>query len=50
MIEFHYRMRDAGTGREIATGETKHIFLGPEMKPIKLPEKYYALFGIVTAT
>ena len=50
MIEFHYRMRDADTGREIATGETKHIFLGPEMKPIKLPEKYYALFGIGAAT
>ena len=36
--------------RDIATGETKHIFLGPDMKPVKLPEKYFALFGIGTAT
>lgn len=47
MIEFHYEIRDAETGQELATGETKHIFLGPDMKPVKLPEQYYALFGVV---
>jgi acyl-CoA thioester hydrolase len=49
MVEFEYRMRDAATGRELATGATKHIFLGPDMKPAKLPEKYYAYFGISSA-
>jgi acyl-CoA thioester hydrolase len=47
MIEFHYEIRDAETGQELATGETKHIFLGPDMKPVRLPERYFALFGVV---
>ena len=46
MIEFHYEFRDIATGRELASGETKHIFLGADMKPVKLPEKYLPLFGI----
>ncbi len=49
MVEFEYRMRDAATGRELATGATKHIFLGPDMKPVKLPEKYWTFFGISSA-
>ncbi|HYL39085.1 MAG TPA: thioesterase family protein [Bryobacteraceae bacterium] len=49
MVEFHYRMRDALTGQELAEGETRHIFLGPDMKPVKLPEKYHACFGINSA-
>ena len=49
MVEFHYRLRDATTGRALAEGETKHIFLGPDMKPVKLPEKYFAFFGINSA-
>jgi acyl-CoA thioester hydrolase len=46
MIEFHYRIREASTARELAEGETKHIFLSPAMKPVKLPEKYHAAFGV----
>ncbi len=46
MIEFHYRIREASTARELAKGETKHIFLSPAMKPVKLPEKYHAAFGV----
>ncbi|HEX6895796.1 MAG TPA: thioesterase family protein [Bryobacteraceae bacterium] len=46
MVEFEYRMCDAATGRKLASGSTKHIFLGPDMTPVKLPEKYYAFFGI----
>lgn len=49
MVEFDYRMRDAATGRQLATGATKHIFLGSDMKPVKLPEKYYEFFGISSA-
>ena len=49
MVEFEYRMREADSGRELASGSTKHIFLGPGMKPVKLPEKYYAFFGISSA-
>ncbi len=46
MIEFHYEMRDAASDRLLATGETRHIFLGANMKPVKLPEKYFSFFGV----
>ena len=46
MVEFHYEIRDASNASELASGETRHIFLGPEMRPIKLTEKYFELFGI----
>ncbi|MDQ6758705.1 MAG: acyl-CoA thioesterase [Acidobacteriota bacterium] len=45
MVEFAYEMRDE-RGRVLAKGETKHIFLSPALKPVKLPEKYHALFGV----
>jgi acyl-CoA thioester hydrolase len=46
MVRFGYEMRRADGGRKLATGETKHIFCGREMKPARLPEKYWPLFGI----
>src|SRR5437588_5598826 len=46
IVEFKYEIRDPLAGRAIAHGETKHIFLNREMKPVKLPEKYFAAFGI----
>jgi acyl-CoA thioester hydrolase len=46
MITFGYEMLSAENGDSLATGETRHIFLSTEMKPIKLPEKYRPLFGI----
>ena len=45
MVEFAYDMREGG-GRALAKGETKHIFLGPDMKPVKLPAKYHDLFNL----
>ena len=47
MIEFHYEIRDE-RGSKLASGETKHIFLGADFKPVKLPEKYFAPFGIAS--
>jgi acyl-CoA thioester hydrolase len=46
MIEFHYELRESQTARNLAAGETRHIFLGSDMKPVKLPAKYYQVFGI----
>jgi len=46
MVEFHYEICETGDGRRLATGETRHIFLGPEHKPVKLPAKYNSYFGI----
>jgi acyl-CoA thioester hydrolase len=34
-------------GRKVASGRTKHIFLSREMRPVRLPDKYAPLFGIV---
>lgn len=49
MVEFHYRICEAESSRELASGETRHIFLGPDMKPVKLPEKYRPLFGVASS-
>ena len=49
-VEFQYEITHAQSGRKLASGETKHVFVGPDMKPVKLPEKYWPLFGIVSAT
>jgi acyl-CoA thioester hydrolase len=49
-VEFGYQICDASSGRPLAAGGTKHVFLGADMKPVKLPDKYRALFGIEPAT
>ena len=46
LIEFQYEIRDASSALALAKGSTRHVFLGPDMKPVKLPEKYHACFGI----
>jgi acyl-CoA thioester hydrolase len=46
MIEFQYHIHNAETSQALAEGETKHIFLGPDMRPVKLPEKYFECFGV----
>lgn len=45
IVEFKYDICGQN-GQALARGETKHIFLGPDMKPAPLPEKYHAYFGI----
>ncbi len=46
MVRFGYEMREAASGRKLATGETKHIFLSREMRPCRMPEKYRANFEL----
>jgi len=46
MVIFAYEMRLAGTGRALATGYTRHVFVSREMRPVQLPPKYHALFGL----
>ncbi|MBV6433350.1 MAG: 1,4-dihydroxy-2-naphthoyl-CoA hydrolase [Bryobacteraceae bacterium] len=45
MVKFAYSMR-ARAGRLLATGYTKHVFCNRELKPTRLPEKYWPHFGI----
>src|SRR5579862_5821783 len=44
MVRFAYEMRLAANGQKLATGETRHVFCGRDLKPVRLPEKYRANF------
>jgi acyl-CoA thioester hydrolase len=46
MVLFAYEMRLAADGRKLATGETKHIFLGRDLRPCRMPEKYRGKFAV----
>jgi acyl-CoA thioester hydrolase len=46
MVQFAYEMQLTEDGRKVAVGETKHVFCGRDLKPVRLPEKYRANFGI----
>jgi acyl-CoA thioester hydrolase len=46
MLHFAYEMTEVTSGRRLATGETKHVFCTRDHKPMKLPEKYRAVFGM----
>jgi acyl-CoA thioester hydrolase len=43
-VTFEYEM--TCEGRRVATGHTRHIFLGRDLRPVRLPDKYKTLFGI----
>jgi len=49
MVKIAYHMREAVSGRKLAEGYTKHLFLSTAMRPVRLPEKYRELFGVETA-
>jgi acyl-CoA thioester hydrolase len=49
MVVFAYEMRHAETGAVLAKGQTKHIFCGPDLKPARLPAKYWPNFSIQRA-
>ncbi|HYZ86756.1 MAG TPA: thioesterase family protein [Bryobacteraceae bacterium] len=40
MMQFDYVMRSAEDGRLLARGFTKHIFLGKDLRPVKMPDVY----------
>lgn len=44
MVTFAYEMRVGD--RKLASGYTKHVFVGRDFRPTRLPEKYFAMFGI----
>ncbi len=49
LVEFTYRILRVEDGRLLAEGHTTHVFCDREMQRRKLPEKYWALFGIESA-
>jgi len=46
MVTFHYEMRVAEGERLVATGETRHVFVGAGMQKARCPVRYRALFGM----
>ena len=46
MIRFEYEIFNQASGMRLASGFTKHVFCGRDVRPTKLPEKYWAIFGI----
>jgi acyl-CoA thioester hydrolase len=46
MVKFAYEMRLATDDKKLATGFTRHIFLTRDLRPTRLPQKYFSMFGI----
>jgi acyl-CoA thioester hydrolase len=46
LVRFEYEFFDVTTEKLLASGFTKHIFCGRDVRPRKLPDKYWPLFGI----
>jgi acyl-CoA thioester hydrolase len=46
LVRFRYEILLAAGEKRLAHGHTAHVFLDREMKPSKLPPKYYELFGL----
>ena len=45
-VEFRYEIWREETQDVLATGRTRHIFLGKDLKPKKLPPEFWPVFGI----
>ncbi|HEU0122831.1 MAG TPA: thioesterase family protein [Bryobacteraceae bacterium] len=45
-VHFTYVMRHVETGQKLAEGFSRHLFLGRDLKPIRLPERFYPQFGL----
>lgn len=41
---FHYEIRLATTTELLASGQTKHLFVGPDFKPARVPTPYRDVF------
>jgi len=47
VVEFSYEVRSGE--RVLATGTTKHVWVGRDFRPAALPAKYYPAFGLEPA-
>jgi acyl-CoA thioester hydrolase len=46
LLEFEYVISTVESGRKVATGATTHVFCSRELKPCRLPERYWQAFGV----
>jgi acyl-CoA thioester hydrolase len=49
LIEFEYRITSAESGVKLATGSTTHVFCNRELRPCRLPRKYWAAFSVAAS-
>ncbi|MBM3765777.1 MAG: acyl-CoA thioesterase [Acidobacteria bacterium] len=45
-VEFGYIMRHGTSGQLLAEGRTRHLFLGHDLRPTKLPPAFHGQFAI----
>ena len=43
-MRIEYEMRRSPSGKLLATGSTRHLFLNNELRPVRCPEKYFQIF------
>jgi len=48
LLEFGYEVLNEETGKVLGTGSTTHVFCDRNLRPSKLPRKYWSAFGIKT--
>jgi acyl-CoA thioester hydrolase len=46
LIRFEYELDSVEPRRRLATGSTKHLFCGRDMRPCSLPAQYWKPFGL----
>ncbi len=46
IVTFSYEMCVAEDGRKLASGYTRHIMVDRQFRRTRLPQKYFAMFGI----
>ena len=46
-LRFEYEMFETAEQKRLARGYTKHVFCDREVRPARLPEKYWHKFGIL---
>lgn len=47
VIKFAYEMRAAAEDRKLASGFTRHLLVDRQFQRIRLPEKYFPMFGLL---
>lgn len=45
-VHFAYIMRHAESHQKLAEGFSRHLFLDHDLKPMRLPERFYRQFGV----